>query len=119
MGFVLDDTLVKNEIVRGAMTDNTLVVIEVERRPTAAESITAFMNSVSICGTPGTVVEGRPTPVRGGLVKMENVGAVIRDSDGRRVNTDQNVTLLCALNDADTIYACYGDVVGRVTTVRV
>jgi len=66
---------------------DTLVVIEVDRESTAAASMQKLFKSLEIATLPGSVVEGRPTPVAGGVMFMKCVGVVVRDQAGARIHS--------------------------------
>ena len=64
---------------------DTLVVIEIDRESTAAASLQKLFRSIEIAALPGSVIEGRPTPVAGGILVMKRVGIVVRDQEGVRM----------------------------------
>ena len=80
--------VVLSTILDGALGDAaTLVVIEIDRESTAAASMQKLFKSIEIATLPGSVIEGRPTPVAGGVLVMRRVGIVVRDQKGVRMNS--------------------------------
>ena len=78
--------VVLSTILDGALGDAaTLVVIEIDRESTAAASMQKLFRSIEIATLPGSVIEGRPTPVAGGVLVMRGVGVVVRDQEGVRI----------------------------------
>jgi len=112
MGFVITDSVTRSSLVHNAMADGQLVIVQVDREQTVVASIEKFLKAVNMLQEPGHVVEGRSTPIKKGLVLMQNVGVVVRDAAGERVQGSGNPALYVALDDPDRMYAVVGDRVG-------
>ena len=81
MGFVLTDSVTRSSLVHNAMADGQLVIVQVDREPTAVASIEKFVKAVAMLQEPGHVVEGRLTPIK----KERGAGgaAAVRRAVGR------------------------------------
>ena len=117
MGFVVDPSLSIRDVLKRRPDGEAIVILDIDRAPTAAESVNKFMRSLHIASTPGNVVKDRPTPVAGAVVTMANVGVVLRDAEGRRVGEGRNPTLYALVDQPDHIYAAIGNDIVAVTTV--
>ena len=88
-GFVVDPTIERDTFQNQLLDDADTVVVEVERRETAAESVAAFTRSVNRLSNPGVrLFNGRLTPVKGLVVIMFDVGVVLRHQDGSRARCE-------------------------------
>ena len=88
-GFVVDSTIDRDTFQDSVLGDADTVVVEIERRDTAAESVSAFTRSVNMLSKPGVRLEnGQLTPVKGLVVVMCDVGVIIRHTDGSRARCD-------------------------------
>ena len=64
-----------------------IVYVDVSREETAEESLRAFFKAVTVMHTPGIEMEGMITPIDGALLRMRNVGVVLRHPSGKRART--------------------------------
>ena len=79
--FIVEDGLTMTDIFDRACEDAPqCVVIDVEREDTAAGSISKFRRAFELSKKPGLSFEGWATPVAGGILRMKDVGVVIRNA---------------------------------------
>lgn len=96
-----------------------LMVVEVEREDTADESINKFMYAVHSCETPGCVIGGAKTPLKHAVVKMVNVGVVVRKGNGERMYHESGNPTLYAPSNTKHLFAAFApDVVARLRLGR-
>ena len=96
--------------ITGAMT-----VIDTDCLDTATGSFVKFQKVLSMLQSPGTVVEGQPTPLTGAVLRMSGVGIVIRNTDGVRVwpAPGSLPTIYAPTNGHDIYAALAPDLVAR------
>ena len=102
---MITDAVTRRSLVHNAMSDGELVIIKVDREATAVASLDKFVRAVEIVQQHGHVVQGRSTPIKRGLVVMQDVGVVVRDEDGMRVQGSGNPALYVTLDDPLRMYA--------------
>lgn len=116
---MVDKTLSFDEIQRIATgADNQLIIIEVDREDSAAESVTKFSRAINTLTTPGNSIGEFVTPVDGGLLKMDNVGVVLRHPSGKRAKCgcprrDCLPSLHFTPRSPDVLYATLGPHVAK------
>ena len=112
-GLTLDDVfdLVRADSINNNNDEEPIVVLDVERTDTATESIGKFMRALHMAQTPGVNLEGRVAPIRNGLVRMQDVGVVIRDAQGVRVHAPPGTPRLPTLyapTNGNGIFVAFG-----------
>ena len=113
--FVIEEGLTLSHVFDAACED-ALIVVDTDRLDTAAGSMSKFHDVLTMLQTPGKVVEGWPTPLKGGLLRMNNVGVVVRDAQGERVWPPPRTlpTLYAPVNNHGMYAAIGPDVVARL-----
>lgn len=101
--------------------DGQIVMVEVDRRDTAAESLDALNRTMNILSTPGVPIDGFITPVQGLVVVMKDVGVVLRHADGTRArcgcaDARCNATLWWIAAKPETVWATLDTHVARSRT---
>ena len=124
-GFVVEDGLTLTDVFEMAHVskDDALVVIDTDRADTVADSVKKFQFVHRLANTPGTVIEGFPTPLKNAVVRMVDVGVVIRNTDGARVYAPSNkrhLPTLYAPTNSDGCFAAFGpEIVARLAVYGV
>jgi hypothetical protein len=90
MAFIYDSTLNFKQLIHGIKT-----IVALDRTPTASGSVSSFLRFIQNC------------PIEVTCCMMENVGIVIRDTDGRRLNENALGDILWLRSDPTTLYSIH------------
>ena len=130
MGFVFQPGLTIDDVfgLVHADTNNDddgepIVVLDVERADSATGSIDKFMRALHMAQTPGAIIDGRVSPIRNGVVRMKDVGVVVRDAQGVRLHappgTPRLPTLYAPTNGSGVFAAFGGALVAKAPLVAI